>query len=159
LSGDTIWKVEDDTAPRGSTQPRGISLYGNALYASTVDDHVLSLDARTGKLLWKTEVAGAGMFTAPPLAVRGRVFQGGAGWSRKNARCYIAALDATNGKELWRFYTIPRPGEPGAKSWDGVPAELWAGAGVWSGYSYDMSTDNVLFGTGNSYAVAAMLSA
>ena len=156
-SGDTIWKVEDNTPPRGSTQPRGLALYGNAVYASTVDNHTMALDAKTGKVLWKTRLEGHGMSTAAPLAAKGRVFQGTSGCVGKSARCFMAAMDAATGAELWRFYTVPAANEPGAQSWSGVPESDWAGAGIWSGYSYDVANDQIVFGTGNTYAVRALL--
>ena len=158
-SGDTIWSLEDTTPSRGVSQPRGIALYGNALYASTVDNHTMAVDARTGKLLWKISLSGPGMLSAPPLAVNGRVFQGMAFCGSKAARCFMAALDAGTGAELWRSYTIPTTREPGAKSWRGVPEAGWSGAGIWSGYSYDAAADQLVFGTGNTYAVSSLLSA
>ena len=63
-------------------------------------------------------------------------------------RGFIAAFDAKTGKELWRFYTIPRPGEPGNETWSG---DSWktGGAGVWNSGAYDPETNLVYFGTGN----------
>lgn len=156
-SGDTIWSVQDTTPPRGHTQPRGVALYGDAVYASTVDNHTLALDAKTGKLLWKTQIEGGGPITAAPLVANGKVFQGVPNCAGKGARCLMAALDATTGKELWRFWTIPAPGDSAAASWKGVPSEDWSGAGIWTAASYDAARDQVIFGTGNSYAIGALL--
>ena len=63
-------------------------------------------------------------------------------------RAYIAAFDAKNGKELWRFYTIPGPGEKGNDTWSG---DSWktGGAGVWNSGAYDAEANLVYFGTGN----------
>lgn len=157
VSGDTIWKRDDKSAPRGVSQPRGVALYGHALYASTVDNHVMALDARSGALLWEQVIGDQTATTAAPLVANGRVFQGAAVCFAKGMRCFMAALEATSGKELWRFSTVPGDGEPGSDSWNGVPASERGGAGIWAGASYDYTKDQVVFGTGNTYAVSTIL--
>ena len=157
ISGDTIWRRDDKTAPRGVSQPRGVALYGHALYASTVDNHVMALDARSGALLWEQVIGDQTATTAAPLVANGRVFQGAAVCFAKGMRCFMAALDATSGKELWRFTTVPGDGEPGSDSWNGAPASERSGAGIWAGASYDYTKDQVVFGTGNTYAVSTIL--
>lgn len=156
-SGDTIWKREDKTAPRGISQPRGVALYGNALYASTVDNRVMALDARSGALLWQQVIGDQSATTAAPLVAQGRVFQGTAVCFAKGMRCSMAALDAKTGKLLWRFYTIPGDGDPGADSWNEAPASERGGGGIWAGPSYDYTSNQVIFGTGNTYAVNTLL--
>ena len=158
-SGDTIWSRSVPTARRDITQPRGVALYGNALFASTVDNHVMALDVRTGRLLWDRHVTGSGKFTftAPPLAANGKVFQSAAMCAFKGSRCFMTALDAATGAELWRTYTVPDEGDQGSESWGGAPAAMRSGAGAWAGASYDFDRDQVLFGTGNSYAVSTIL--
>jgi alcohol dehydrogenase (cytochrome c) len=158
-SGDTIWSRSAPTARRNITQPRGVALYGNALFASTVDNHVMGVDMRTGRLLWDRHLTSPGKFTftAPPLVASGRVFQSAAMCASKGSRCFMTALDATTGAELWRTYTVPGEGERGAESWGGAAVDMRSGAGAWSGASYDFARGQVLFGTGNSYAVSTML--
>lgn len=161
-SGDTVWSVEDTAPPGGVRQPRGIALYGDAVYASTVNNHTYALDAKTGNVLWEHVSADKngnqeGTFTAAPLVVKGRVFQGAAQCAHLSARCYMVALDAATGAELWRTYTIPGDGEVGSDSWGGAPAKDRGGAGIWVAPSYDFARDQVLFGTGNSYALRTLL--
>ena len=156
-TGDTIWTREDTAPPQGVRQPRGIALYGDALYASTVDNHTLALDARTGKLLWDYKGANAGAFTAPPFVANGRVFQGAAQCAMKGTRCSMTALNAATGEKLWLTHTVPGEGEPGVESWGGAAAEQRTGAGIWSGSSYDYTRDRIIFGTGNTYSVEGIL--
>lgn len=161
-NGDTIWSVADTAPPGGVRQPRGLALYGDAVYASTVDNHTYALDAKTGKVLWEhitTDKNGnkEGTFTAAPLVVNGRVFQGAAQCAHLSARCYMVALDAATGKEIWRTYTIPGDGDPGSETWGGAPAIQRGGGGIWTAPSYDAARDQVIFGTGNSYALRTLL--
>jgi len=158
-SGDTIWSRSAPTTRRDITQPRGVALYGNALFASTIDNHVMALDVRTGRLLWDRHVISPGRFTftAPPLVANGRVFQSAAMCAFKGSRCFMTALDAVTGTELWRTYTVPGKGDPGSESWGGAPDDMRSGAGAWTGASYDFARDQVLFGTGNSYALSTIL--
>ena len=85
--------------------------------------------------------------THNPLIVKDKVIVGTGGGDGP-IRGYIAAFDAKTGKEAWRFYTIPGPGEPGNETWSG---ESWktGGAGVWNAGAYDPETNLVFFGTGN----------
>jgi len=159
ISGDTIWSRPAPTTKRNITQPRGVALYGSALYASTVDNHIMALDARTGELRWDRQVSSAGkfMFTAPPLVANGKVFQAAATCASKGSRCFMTALDAASGEELWRTYTVPGEGEPGSESWAGASVEDRSGAGAWAGASFDYDRDQITFGTGNSYAVSTLM--
>lgn len=157
LTGDTIWKREDKAVPRGLSQPRGMALYGDALYASTVDNHLMALDARTGALRWDKVIGDKSSLTSAPLVANGRVFQGGAVCFGKGMRCFMAAFDAKSGEELWRFDTIPGDNAPGAESWGGAPASERGGAGVWTAPSYDYANNQIVFGTGNTYLVNTLL--
>lgn len=157
-NGNTIWRRADVSPARGLTQPRGLALYADKLYAATVNNHLLAIEARTGKLVWERVIGDKGSLTAAPLAANGKIFQGAATCAVTGARCYMVALDANSGEEIWRFDTVPADGAPGSKSWNGAPASQRGGAGVWSAASYDYVNDRVIFGTGNSYAVRTMLS-
>ena len=53
---------------------------------------------------------------------------------------FIVALDAQTGQEAWRFNTIPKDGEPGGNTWNGVPHEKRNGGSVWVPGSYDPAT-------------------
>src|SRR5215467_14412513 len=94
---------------------RGVALYGNNVYFAAGESIVVALDARTGKEVWTTTVAdnkAAYYISLAPLVANGKVMVGTSG-GEYGVRGFVAALDADTGKELWRTYTIPGPGEPG----------------------------------------------
>ena len=140
---------------------RGVAILGDRLFMATLDAHVVALDAATGVELWNVELADKNLaysFTLAPLAVRDKVIVGTAGGDR-GVRGFIAALDAATGEEVWRFYTIPGPGEPGHETWESCPPdpetycdpEAWkhGGASVWLTGSYDPELNLTYWGVGN----------
>jgi PQQ-dependent dehydrogenase (methanol/ethanol family) len=155
-TGDTIWSHEVKAVRGDLTQPRGVALYGNMVYAATIDKHALALDISTGKVIWDKQISGSGFFTAAPLVAKGLVFLGASGCLVRKATCFMVALNAKTGDEVWRFNTIP-DGEIGRKSWGGALPEDRNGAGIWSPPSYDYDNDQIVFGTGNSYALDTLL--
>jgi alcohol dehydrogenase (cytochrome c) len=111
---------------------------------------------KTGRELWTTKVADQKLqysMTVAPLVVKDKVIVGPAG-GEYGIRGFLAAFDANTGKEVWRFYTIPAPGEPGHDTWhdkDGKPNDSWlhGGAPIWVTGSYDPETNLTFWGTGN----------
>ena len=104
---------------------RGVAILGNRVFMATLDAHVVALDAATGAELWNVELADrhlAYSFTLAPLVVKDMVIIGSAGGDR-GVRGFIAALDAATGEEVWRFHTIPGPGEPGHETWEACPPD------------------------------------
>ena len=140
---------------------RGVALYGNKVYAGTLDGYLVALDAQTGKVIWKklTIPEGSHMaITGAPRIVKGRVLLGSAG-SEYFTRGYLAAFDAETGNELWRFHTVPGdPSKPqdgkhleaAAKTWSGDFWKRGGGGTVWDSITYDPKTDLVYFGTANA---------
>lgn len=129
---------------------RGLAILGHTLYMSTIDAHLIAIDARTGKALWKTAVApeSAGYtMTGAPLVVKNKVIVGVAG-GEYGIRGFIAAYDAQNGKQVWRFHTVAGPGDPGRDSWGG---DSWkqGGGPTWLTGSYDPETNLIIWGVGN----------
>ena len=129
---------------------RGLAILGDTLYMGTIDAHLLAIDAKNGKPLWNVEVARpeAGYaLTHAPLVVKDKVIVGTAG-GEFGIRGYIAAYDAKTGKEAWRFYTIPGPGEPGHETWQN---DAWktGGGSVWVTGSYDPDLNLTYWGIGN----------
>src|SRR5690606_20518426 len=129
---------------------RGLAILGTTLYMGTIDGHLLALDARNGQLLWDTIVAPSSerfSITMSPIVVGDKVMIGPAGGDM-GIRAYVDAYDARTGERVWRFFTIPGPGEPGNDTWLG---ESWrtGGAAVWNHGAYDPETNLVFFGTGN----------
>ncbi len=129
---------------------RGVALYGNNAYMSTLDNHVIAIDARNGKVVWNTKVEAPGFgyaMTNAPLAVKGLIVVGDGG-GEYGTRGFVEALDAATGAEKWRFYTIPAPNEKGGDTWPGQ-TYLHGGGNPWMPGSYDAQTDTLLWGVGN----------
>ena len=100
---------------------RGFAILGDRLYMGTLDAHLVALDRRTGSVIWDVAVGdlkNANAITAAPLVVKNKVVIGVAGGDF-SSRGYIDAYDAGTGDRVWRFNTIPNPGEPGSESWPG----------------------------------------
>ncbi len=157
-TGDLIWeyrpKARADADPTGSViggVQRTIAIFGDKIFGTTNDAHIIALDARTGKLAWDTTVAdyklGYG-YTSGPIVVRGKVVAGINGCSRyKDDVCFITGHDAVTGKELWRTSTIARPGEPGGESWGDLPLRFRAGGDAWIPGAYDAETNLIYWAT------------
>ena len=94
------------------------TIYNGKLFRQSVDDHLMALDMKTGKEIWKTKFAdwkdGTKGVIAPLIA--GGVLISGMGGSDTTARGFIEGYDPETGKQLWRTYTIPAPGEPGSET-------------------------------------------
>ena len=147
---DYDYRPARDARPCCGSVNRGVAILGETLFLGTLDARLLAIDAKTGRPLWKTEVADPKLgytITHAPLVVKNKVIVGVAG-GEYGIRGFIAAYDAATGKEAWKFYTIPGPGEPGHESW---PADSWEHGGVpaWLTGSYDPELNLVYWGTGN----------
>ena len=159
VTGDLIWEYRreapDDLAsinyiPRtGYNINRSLALYGDSVFASTGDAHIIRLAAETGELIWE---AAAGHYsdtshTTGPIIVKGMVVSGRTCAPIIPGGCWIMAHDAEDGRELWRFHLIPRPGEPGYETWGDMPFEMRRHVGAWHSGSYDPETDLIYWGT------------
>ncbi len=145
-----IYKLPERSIPY-TTGTRGIALgYGN-VYLGTLDNHLVAIDAKTGREVWDVEVEDTRQcgcnITSAPLIVKDKVIVGGTGGEHAH-RGYLNAFDAKTGKFIWRFYTIPGPGEPGFETWS---KESWkyGGAPTWLTGSYDPELNTVYWGVGN----------
>ena len=164
-TGDLLWQythaLEAGAAP---FHKRGIALHGELLYAATSDAHVVALDVYTGEPVWETPIGDLAQregINGGPLVARGVVMVGttATGVTAKRGGPQLVGLDAASGELLWRLGTIPRPGEPGGDSWNGVPWEARTGASVWTPPSFDPQTGLAYFGTGNTYDTGPLLPA
>ncbi|HXO88047.1 MAG TPA: PQQ-binding-like beta-propeller repeat protein, partial [Candidatus Acidoferrales bacterium] len=98
---------------------RGVAILGDSVFIGTADSHLVALDAKNGAVRWDVHVADNAMgyaMTGPPLALKDKIIIGSAG-SEAAVRGFLDAYDPKTGKRLWRFWTTPRPGEPGAETW------------------------------------------
>jgi alcohol dehydrogenase (cytochrome c) len=137
-TGDLIWENRYGTNPTAPAM-RGIAIYGDNIFVSTGESHLMAFNARNGALVWDTTVGEAGHgSTAGPLVVNGKLIQtlGYCGTYREE-KCFISAYDAQSGKEAWRFKTIALEGEPGGDTWGGLPNLQRVGVETWTTASYD----------------------
>ena len=151
-TGDLIWeyrrKLPEGVRPKTN---RTLAMWGDLILNSSSDNFVYALDARTGALVWETKVLDAnkraptsgGPIVANGKLITGRQCQPDAG----RDSCVVTAHDAKTGKELWRFHTIPGPGEPGYESWGDVPMEQRWHVGTWMVPSYDPELNLIYVGT------------
>jgi len=153
-TGRPFWRYEhplpDDLRLCCGRNNRGVAILGETLYMSTNDAHLVAIDARSGALLWNTEVADhtkGYTKTATPLIVKDLVVTGIAG-GEYGIRGFIDAYDADTGELEWRTYTIPAQGEPGNETW---ADDSWktGGAPTWLTGSYDPQLNLIYWGTGN----------
>ena len=94
---------------------RGVAIMGDRLYMGTLDAKLMAFDAKSGKVLWSTQIADpeAGYSeTMAPVAVNGKILIGTNG-GEYGIRGFVKAYDANDGKLLWTFYTIPESGSEG----------------------------------------------
>jgi PQQ-dependent dehydrogenase (methanol/ethanol family) len=153
-TGLEIWRYErrQKVVNPYQTNPfnRGVAVLENRVFFGTLDAAVVALDARTGRMLWETQVADTMegyTITGAPLAIQGKVIVGVAG-GEFGIRGFIDAYDAVTGKRLWRFYTIPGPGETGHDTWSGDSWKQGSG-GTWLTGSYDPELNLLYWTVGN----------
>lgn len=134
----------------GAGALRNFAIHQNRLFLPTRDSAMLALDARTGSVVWQTQLVdpklGYGN-SAGPIVVHGKVVDGINGCERfREESCFITAHDAETGKELWRTFTIARPGEPGGDTWGNLPLGLRGGGDSWIAGSYDPELNLIYWG-------------
>jgi alcohol dehydrogenase (cytochrome c) len=141
-TGDLIWENHlgpESTVAYGAT--RSLAVYQDKVFVPTTDAKMTALDARTGKIVWQTVIADnrkGYSETGGPIVIHGKVLQGLMGCDRfKEEGCYISAYDANDGKQLWKFYTVAREGQPGGDTWNSLPNLLRGGGDNWITGSYD----------------------
>ena len=157
-TGRQIWHYRRPPTPglpsaaAGGTN-RGVATAGDRVFMSTDHAHLIALNRFTGELVWDTEMADWHLnyfTTSAPLAV-GNLVVAGTGGGEHGSRGFLAAFDQATGKEVWRFWTVPKPGEPAAETWQGKGIEH-PGAPTWFTGTYDAQLDTVYWPTGNPSA-------
>jgi alcohol dehydrogenase (cytochrome c) len=154
-TGRTIWHHEhpitegliDDASQHHN---RGVGVLGNRIYMETDNAHLLCLDARSGHLIWDVAYTDGNRnygATSAPLVVKDKVLVGTSGGD-DGVRGFVAAYDTETGKEVWRFWTIPAPGEFGSASWPGESYKLGGGT-TWMPGTFDPELNTIFWGTSN----------
>lgn len=133
-----IWEPKDDALWPNN---RGVAVKDGYVVRGTADGYLVALDAADGELLWARQVAKPARgetITMPPLVFEDLVIIGPAG-SENNVQGWIGAFRLADGAPVWRFNTIPQPGEPGAETWEAVPGVPAGGGAVWTPLSLDVA--------------------
>ena len=129
---------------------RGVGMAGDRVFMVTDHAHIIALNRFTGALVWETEMADWKVnynATVAPLPIGNLVITGSSGGD-EGVRGFLAAYDQATGKEVWRFWTVPAPGEPGSETWKGGGIEH-PGAATWLTGTYDPELDTLYWPTGN----------
>ena len=156
VTGRVFWRYNHAVAPAARVccgrVNRGVAILGNRVFMGTIDGKVIALNAKTGAVDWTIDIVrpeSGYALTVAPLVVKDKLIVGPAG-GEYGIRGFISALDPNNGKELWRFYTIPEPGKPGSETWEGGGDAWMRGGGpIWTTGSYDPETNLTYWGVGN----------
>ena len=150
-TGRVFWQYRYTVSPDArvccGANNRGLAILGSTLFMGTLDGHLVAIDTVGGRPLWNVRVGDPGLgysITMAPLAVKDKVLVG-VGGGEYGIRGFVAAFDPMSGKEVWRFYTIPGPGEKGHDTWSG---DTWktGGGSVWMTPSYDPALDLTYWG-------------
>ena len=170
-TGNLIWEYRTPADPKtpDNKAKRGIALGEGLLFGEETDirkpvpaqgrpepvTRLFALDQKTGKVLWKHELGEdvpknlRQYVSAPPLYYKGLVYisvSGGDGGLRGR----LTAHDAKTGKEVWRWWAIPYPGEPGSETWEGDSWKTGGGA-MWVQPALDPELGLLYVNTGNPW--------
>jgi alcohol dehydrogenase (cytochrome c) len=155
-TGNELWtyhhEIPFDTSLCCGNVNRGVAVANGKVFVVTLNAHVLALDAVTGKPVWdKTygDVRAGESATVAPLVVKNLVIVGSSG-GEFGVRGHLDAFDLDTGRQAWRTYTVPKPGEPGSDTWP-KDGQAWArgGANCWVTGTYDPELNLLYWGTGN----------
>jgi alcohol dehydrogenase (cytochrome c) len=160
-AGRTLWHYQRSMSGESRGDPakgtnRGVAVLGDRVFLVTDNAHLLALHRVTGQLLWEavmTEGADKRNVgnTAAPLVVNDLVVAGVSGGDL-GMRGYLDAYRVTTGERVWRFWTVPKPGEPLSETWKGSAlAQFGGGGATWMTGTFDPETNLVFWGTGNPY--------
>jgi quinohemoprotein ethanol dehydrogenase len=157
-SGKTIWQYEGNLDQSINTvccgwTSRGVAIGDGRVYLGKLDGNLVALDAHSGQEVWSAAVGDwrkGETITSAPLYYQGLVVTGISG-GEFGVRSRVTAYDAETGKLVWRFYTIPGPGEVGHDTWP-QDNDAWkhGGAPVWQTPAVDPKLGLLYFSTGNT---------
>ena len=168
VSGKELWKydpkVSRDKDRDGccDVANRGVAVWKGRVYFGAYDGRLIALDAKSGAKVWEVDTVldakRSYTITGAPRIIKGKVIIGNGG-AELGVRGYITAYDAADGKQLWRFFTVPgdpaQPPEDKAMelakgTWKGDRYWKMGGGGtVWDAMAYDPQLDLLYIGVGN----------
>ncbi|HMQ58529.1 MAG TPA: PQQ-binding-like beta-propeller repeat protein, partial [Rhizobiaceae bacterium] len=158
MTGKQVWKsvieypAETPRVACCGIVNRGVAMLDGKLYRTTLDAHVIALDAATGAEVWRTksiDINEGYSMTVTPLIADGVVIVGVSG-GEYGIRGYIEGYDPASGERLWRTYTVPEPGQPGSETWPEGDAWKNGGGPAWLTGTYDPDLNTVYWGVGNA---------
>ncbi len=156
--GREIWHYKYNSAGGDHIGNRGVGMYKDSLYFETPDCFLVCLNAKDGEERWKVELGDykLGYFsTMAPFVIRNHVIVGVSG-DVTDIPGYLESHDAETGKLEWRWYTSPKPGEPGSETWPKDSDAILHGGGMtWMTGTYDPGLNLLYWGTGNPNPVLA----
>jgi alcohol dehydrogenase (cytochrome c) len=154
-TGERLWTYAPRFKPTnqfGIAAQRGLSIGEGKVFVAQPDAKVVALDQQTGRKVWTSRGVGTlSQFLAPavPLYYDGLVYVGHSG-ADSGARGHLWALDAATGKRVWRFWTVPGPGQVGHNSWTGNEWKT-GGAAPWTYGAIDPQLGLLYITTGNAW--------
>jgi PQQ-dependent dehydrogenase (methanol/ethanol family) len=159
-SGREIWRYTRPRTKAGTIAGdaalganRGVAMLGDRVFFNTDNAHMICLSRLTGALLWDVNMTDSPEHygaTGAPLVVGDLVISGVAGGD-EGIRGFIGAWSVTTGELLWRFWTVPKPGEPGSETWQGDAIKTGGGGSSWLTGTYDPETNLLYWPTGNPF--------
>lgn len=135
-------------AAGGTGSTRGVVVAEGKVFSAAPGNTLIALDQKTGALVWQTRLAERGNTNAPAVYHDGLVYMG-VGGGESGVRGQFGAYDAKTGKEVWKFWTIPGPGEIGHDTWEG-DSWKYGGAPVWTHPAIDPALGMIYVPTGNA---------
>jgi alcohol dehydrogenase (cytochrome c) len=157
-TGRQIWRTPVQTEPGMKRAERAVYrgapvIYNGKLFRVTVDNHLVALEMKTGRVLWNQKFAEwkEGYHASGAPIIANGVLISGMGGGESTTRGFLDGWNPETGEKLWRRYTIPAPGEPGSETWP-ANSDAWkfGGGPTWRSGSYDPDLDLVYWGTGNA---------
>jgi alcohol dehydrogenase (cytochrome c) len=154
-SGQTLWEyhyaLPFDVPLCCGNVNRGVAVAQGRVLFVTPNNHLIALDAVSGQPVWDrvfADVRAGETATLAPIVIKDKLLVGASG-GEYGVRGHIDAFALQTGQPIWRFYTIPKPGEPGAETWGGDRAWERGGGTAWVTGSYDPDLNLTYWGTGN----------
>jgi alcohol dehydrogenase (cytochrome c) len=149
--GTILWHYYWKTRGGTHTGHRGVGMWHNYLFMEMHDNYLVKIDARTGKEMWRVEIAPFDQqyfSSMAPIIIRDHVIVGTG--NDLDAPGYLQSYDPETGKRQWVLYTVPmNAGDPGVETWPSLEAARHGGAQPWVPGAYDPDTNLYIFGTGN----------
>ncbi len=149
---DVRWRHDWDMKARpGCPQNRGVAIKDGLAIRGTSDGFLIALDMADGTLRWERQAADSSRgesFTMPPLVYDDLVIIGPAG-SEFGVRGWVGAFRLVDASPVWKFNTVPEPGEPGSETWSDPGDSLVGGGAVWTPFGFDPESGRVFVPVSN----------